>query len=364
MDPKSYDTISLLDKSETYSTLDPSNLRDRIAGLPDQCVLAWEEGSSLPLPDTYADAQAAVILGVGGSAIGGDLIAALAHLEKGPWVTVARDYTLPPWLGPRALVIASSYSGNTEETLAMYHLARERDTKLMAVTTGGTLGKLARQDNVPLLKVTYQGEPRSALGYSFIAPLAFLCRLGFLKDRAGELAEAARELRELAGTLSPQVPLSQNQAKGLAVHLHDTLPVVYGAGFLTAVARRWKTQLNENSKVWAFAEELPEANHNSAQGLALPGEVKGRVAVVFLHSSLLNPRTSQRFKVTQALLSQEGVKHYQVEAAGKTPLTQILSAVMVGDYVSYYLAMLNGVDPAATPALDWLKERMAATQSQ
>ena len=362
MDSNRYDTTSPLDKSETYSSLDPSNLRDRIAGLPDQCVLAWGKGSSLPLPDSYADAQAAVILGVGGSAIGGDLLAALAHLEKGPSVTVARDYTLPPWLGPHTLVIASSYSGNTEETLAMYHQARERDAKLLAITTGGTLGMLAQQDGIPLLKVAYQGEPRSALGYSFIAPLAFLCKLGFLEDRGNDLAEAVRELRELVGTLSPQVPLSQNQAKRLATNLHGTLPVVYGAGFLTGVARRWKTQLNENSKVWAFTEELPEANHNSAQGLALPSEVRGLVAVVFIHSSLLHPRTSQRFKVTQALLSQQGVKHYQVEATGKTPLAQVLNAVILGDYVSYYLAMLNQVDPAATPALDWLKKRMAATQ--
>ena len=362
MGSKSYATTSPLDKPETYSSLDPSNLRDRIAGLPDQCALAWEQGSSLPIPDSYTDARAAVVLGVGGSAIGGDLIAALAHLEKGPSVTVARDYTLPPWIGPLTVVIASSYSGNTEETLAMYRQARERDAKLLAVTTGGTLGMLAQQDGIPFLKVMYQGEPRSALGYSFIAPLAFLCNLGFLEDRSDELAEAARELRELEGTLSPQVPLSRNQAKRLATHLHGTLPVVYGAGFLTGVARRWKTQLNENSKVWAFAEELPEANHNSAQGLALPSEVRGRVAVVLIHSSLLHPRTSQRFKVTQDLLNQEGIQHYQVEATGKTPLAQVLSAVMMGDYLSYYLAMLNRVDPTATPALDWLKERMAATR--
>ena len=352
---------TLLDDPETYSTLDPSNLLERIAGLPDQCLLAWEQGISLPVPDKYANAEAAVVMGMGGSAIGGDLIAALAPLENGPLVTVVRDYTLPPWLGPHTLAIASSYSGNTEETLAMYRQAREMDTKLLAVTTGGALGKLAQQDGVPLLKVAYQGEPRCALGYSFIAPMAFLCKLGFLEDRASELAEAARELQELADALSPQVPLSRNPAKTLATSLQDTLPVVYGAGFLTGVARRWKTQLNENSKVWAFAEELPEADHNSVQGLALPGEVKGQVAVVLLHSSLLHSRISQRYTATQELFHQEGIRYHQLEATGRTPLTQILSAIMMGDYVSYYLAMLNRVDPAATPALDWLKERMAAT---
>ena len=246
----------------------------------------------------------------------------------------------------------------------MYQEARERDAKMVAVTSGGALARLAQQDGIPLLTVSYRGEPRSALGYSFIAPLAILCKLGLLKDKADDLTEAIQGLRDLVGTLAPDVPQSENLAKEVATFLHGRLTVVYGAGFLRGVAQRWKTQLNENSKGWAFAEALPELNHNAVQGLALPDEIRQRVAIVLLHSSLLHPRISLRYRVTRELLAQEDVLHRQLECSGHTPLAHLLGAIMVGDYVSYYLAMLNRVDPAATPVLNQVKDRMARAEKE
>ena len=166
-------------------------------------------------------------------------------------------------------------------------------------------------------------------------------------------------LRDFSRSLAPDTPQSNNPAKQVASFLHGMLPVIYGAGFLSSVARRWKTQLNENSKVWAFAEVLPELDHNAAQGLALPSEVTKKAAVVLLHSSLLHSRLSFRYRVTQELLAQEGVRHHRIEATGWSPLAHLLGTVMLGDFVSYYLAMLNHVDPAATPALDWVKEQIS-----
>ena len=354
-----YGMMTALDQPNSYERLDPSRLRERIAGLPGQCWQAWEEGSAFTLPDAYAEAQDVVLLGMGGSAIGGDLIAGLAALESGPPVTVLRSYHLPSWVGEKTLAIVSSYSGNTEETLAMYRQARERGTCLVAITGGGTLAQLAQQDGVPLFTVTYRGEPRSALGYSFVVPLALLCRLGLLGEKATDLTEAVHLLRDLSDALAPEVPQAQNLAKTVAVMLHGRLPVVYGAEFLSGVARRWKTQLNENSKVWAFSEELPELNHNAVEGFALPQGMREQVTVILLHSYLLHSRISLRYQVTEDLLMGQGILHRQLDGVGDTPLAHLLSTVMLGDYVSYYLAMLNQVDPAPMPVIDHLKERLA-----
>ena len=353
--------MTTLDKPEVYTRLDSSGLRERIAGLADQCWQAWEEGSAFRLPDAYAEAQSVVVLGMGGSAIGGDLIAGLTNLEGGPPVTVLRSYSLPSWVGPKTMAIASSYSGNTEETLAMYRQAQERGAHLVAVTGGGTLAQLAQQDGIPVFTVTYRGEPRSALGYSFVVPLAFLCKLGLLADKGDELAEAVQFLRDLAAALAPEIPQAKNLAKTVAASLHDRLPVVYGAGFLGSTARRWKTQFNENSKVWAFWEELPELDHNAIEGYALPQGIKERAAVALLHSSFLHPRTSLRYQATEELLARQGIPYRQVEGVGNTPLAHLLSTVMLGDHVSYYLAMLNQVDPAPMPAIEDLKQRLAST---
>ncbi|MEE8442540.1 MAG: bifunctional phosphoglucose/phosphomannose isomerase [Dehalococcoidia bacterium] len=347
-----------LDQPDVYSRLDPTRLLDRIAGLADQCRQAWEEGSAFHLPEAYAGAQAVVLLGMGGSAIGGDLIEGLASLEKGPPVTVPRDYKLPSWVGPDTLAIASSHSGNTEETLAMYREARDKGALLVAVTGGGSLARLAQQDGVPLFTVPYQGEPRSAVGYSFVVPLALLCGLSLLPDKANDLTEAVQVMTSVAAALAPDVPQAQNPAKTVAASLHNRLPVVYGAGFLSGVARRWKTQLNENSKVWAFWEELPELDHNTVEGYALSRGVKEQTAVVLLHSSFLHTRTSLRYQATEDLLDQQGIPCRRLEGVGDTPLSHLLTTVLLGDHVSYYLAMLNGVDPAPMPAIEHLKERL------
>ncbi|MCZ6891638.1 MAG: bifunctional phosphoglucose/phosphomannose isomerase, partial [Chloroflexi bacterium] len=159
--------------------------------------------------------------------------------------------------------------------------------------------------------------------------------------------------------LGPEAPRVQNLAKTVATAMHGRLPVVYGAEFLNGVAHRWKTQLNENSKVWAFFESLPELDHNAVVGYSLPAEVSERAYVVLLHSHLLHQRTSLRYQVTEELLLREGVAHRQLDGVGDTPLAHLLTTVMLGDFVSYYLGILNRVDPVPVPPIDYLKERLA-----
>ena len=350
--------MSALDRPETYRRLDPSGLRERIAGLTQQCRQAWEEGLALDLPKAYAGAREVVLVGMGGSAIGGDLLAGIAELEEAPPVHVVRGYDLPSWVGPTTLTIVSSYSGNTEETLSAYRQALERGALLVAMTSGGALGEEAAR-GVPLFRITYPGEPRSAVGVSFLVPLALICKLGLLEDKEAQLRAGIHNLQELTAALGPDVPEAKNLAKTVARAMHGRLPVVYGAGFLTGVARRWKTQLNENGKVWALYEQLSEADHNAVQAYSLPSEIGERAYVVLLHSRFLHPRISVRYRITRDILAREEVEHRQLEGAGESPLAHLLTTALLGDYVSYYLGILNEVDPALTPTLDEVKRRLA-----
>ena len=361
MDSRTGTAISIDDQA-CFARYDPSGLHDRIAGLPDQCDQAWREAKALELPACYADSRSVAVLGVGGSAIGGDILAGLTSLEKTAPLSVIRGYSLPGWIDTDTLAIVSSYSGNTEETLSMYRQARDAGARIVVITSGGELGREAGKDGVPVLHVSFDGEPRAALGYTFAAPMAILCGLGLLQDRSADMEEAGLVLRELRTSLTSNIPTSRNPAKQLAADMLNRLVVVYGAGHLSGVARRWKVFLNENSKAWAFAEEMPEANHNSIEGYANAGLASGGITVVLLHSNLLHPRISQRYLLTRELLDSHSLPNYQVEAIGKSPLAQVLSATFIGDFVSYYLAVLNGIDPSATPLLDQMKQRLNAME--
>lgn len=347
-----------LDRHQVYELVDPSCLRNRIADLPDQCWHAWEKALTFSLPATYAHVRSVVIMGMGGSAIGGDLISGLMPFEKGPPVIVLQGYDIPSWVGPDTLAIASSYSGNTEETVAMCQEAIRRGAQVIAITSGGKLAKLSNDYNFPLFNIEYCGEPRSALGYSFVAPLAILSKLGLLQDKKTDLAEAVDVMRDLALALAPEVLQARNMAKITAVSLHNKVPVIYGAEFLVKAARRWKTQFNENSKTWAFYEAISELNHNSIEGYSIPGNAGDQLYVILLHSRFLDSRISVRYDITEAMLGENGITYKRFEAVGDTPLAHLLTTIMLGDYVSYYLSILHETDPAITRSIDFLKQKL------
>ncbi len=360
-----------LDDPEVYKRFDPSNMIGRIGELPQQCLKAWRSASALSLPSDYSNVDKVVILGMGGSAIAGDLLHTMAMTEGKITVLVHRDYHLPQLVDERTLVIASSYSGDTEETLSAFSQALGTPAKKLAITTGGRLQALAAEKGIPVFTVHYKAEPRAAFGYSFFSLLAFFQQLGFITMESQDVDEMIGLLEELSLNLDKGVPLKANLAKQLATKLLGRLVIVYGAGILSPVADRWKTQLNECSKAWAFAECFPELNHNAVAGYRFPswlsekggerGE-RGKVFVVMLRSPSLHHRILMRYKVTGEILTDAGVAHEVVEAKGKSPLSQMMSMVLLGDYVSYYLAVLNEVDPSPVAVIDYLKERLASFQ--
>jgi glucose/mannose-6-phosphate isomerase len=348
-----------LDAPEIYQRFDPSNMIGRIGELPQQCLKAWQGAIDLPLPPDYADVDKVIIIGMGGSAIGGDLVRTLTMTQGKANVLVHRDYNLPQLVDERTLVIASSYSGNTEETLSAFSQALQTTAKKLAITTGGRLKTLSLERGIPVFTFHYKAEPRVAFGYSFFSLLAFFKKMGLINIEPHDVDETVRVLEELVLNLDRSIPLEANQAKQLAIRLSGRLVTIYGAGILSKVAFRWKTQLNECSKVWASAEYFPELNHNAIVGYRYPLWINQKAFVIMLRSALFHPRILIRYEVTADLLNSAGVDHEVVEAKGESLLSQMMSAVLLGDYVSYYLALLNEVDPSPVAAIDYMKGQLA-----
>jgi glucose/mannose-6-phosphate isomerase len=348
-----------LDDAALYKKQDPEGMLERIKELPMQCRLAWDTAMSFELPDDYADIDKVIILGMGGSAIGGDLVRSLVQSDAPIPVIIHRDYGLPAYVDDRTLLIGSSYSGNTEETLSGFEPALKTGAKKLAITTGGKLQQMAEANNVPVFKIKYKAQPRAALGFSFLPTLGVMQKLGFLKDKSANVDETVKILEGMVAELDEKAPLTENPAKQRAQRLHGCLPVVYGAGIAAEVAHRWKTQINENGKAWGFYEVFPELNHNATVGYPFPPEIAQKIRVVLLRSPSFNERVKLRYEVTTELLKKAGVAFEFVDSEGKSALAEMMSLVITGDFTSYYLAILNKIDPSPVEVISYLKDRLA-----
>ena len=348
-----------LDDALAYSRFDPSGMRRFLHQFPAECRRAWQSVSRFHLPTTYAGIDRVLIAGMGGSAAAGDIVRHLAGNETKVPIWVHRDYGLPSSVDEDTLVVFSSYSGNTEETLSAFEASRNTPARKLVITTGGKLGYLAEQQGIPVLLMDYQAPPRAAFPHSFASLLGILVRLGLLPDRSADWQEALLILDGLSTELTETNPLASNRAKQLATRIQGSLAVIYGAGLLSGVALRWKTQLNENSKTWAFCELFPELNHNAAVGYDLPSWAKEKVFVVLLSSPSLHPRNVLRYEATTEVLARAGVSWEVVNASGRSPLAQVMSLVLLGDYLSFYLAILNRTDPTPVDSIDFVKSYLA-----
>jgi len=318
-----------------------------------------KRGKEFDLPQGYTRPNKVIILGMGGSAIGGDIARRLALAESKVAVEVNRDYKLSLSVDENTLIIASSYSGNTEETLSAFTGALKTPAKKLVLTTGGKLKELAEKEHIPVFVIDYQAPPRAAFPHSFFPLVGIFQKLGLLKDKSVDLAETLQVLTKLSADFTENTPLVSNPAKQLAAKLRGRIGVIYGAEILSEVAQRWKTQLNENSKIWAFSELFSELNHNAVEGYALPPQAKERIFVILLHSASLHPRILLRYEATAKLLDKSGINHAFVEAIGKSTLAQMMSLVLFGDYISFYLAMLNSVDPTPVERINFVKDYLA-----
>jgi glucose/mannose-6-phosphate isomerase len=344
-----------LDTPQTFPALDPQNMLAEIESLPDQLLAAWKLGESLPLP-RFEGIRHILIAGMGGSAIGADLLAAYAAPSCALPVFVHRGYALPAFArGKETLVILSSHSGNTEETLSAFDAARARGCQILAVTTGGTLAEKSEEAQTPIWQFSHQGQPRAAVGFSFGLLFSLFTRSGFLSPQENIIEETVAAMRAQADSLHASVPVAKNPAKRMAGQLMGRWVTVMGAGLLAPVARRWKTQINELAKAPANFEFLPEADHNALAGTRVPEDILLRSMTIFLRAPSMHPRNRLRSELAQKAFMLEGLAVDSYEAKGKGPLAHLWTTLHFGDYLSYYLAMAYDTDPTPVDALSDLK---------
>jgi len=348
----------ILDDVNRMRDLDTEDMLGQIEELPDQLETAWSRGQTLPLGLEQTITHV-VVAGMGGSAIGADLLKAYSAPSLRVPMEIWRNYELPAYAeGPSTLVVLSSHSGNTEEVLSAQVAARARGTSVLAITRGGRLGASGEVEGFPVWRFEHEGQPRAATGYSFGLLLNALARLGLLDDPSDEVADAVAAMRRQQEMLQPDVPVTSNPAKRMAGQLMERWPVFLGAGILEPVARRWRTQVAELAKAFAQFEALPEADHNMLAGILQPECLFACTMTVFLESSLEHQRNVLRTRLTREILMMEGINTDFFRASGDTRLAQQWTALHFGDYVAYYLAIAYGVDPTPIPAIEELKERM------
>jgi glucose/mannose-6-phosphate isomerase len=317
----------------------------------------WRVDSAAIAP---VDARGGLIVaGMGGSSVGGRLAAgALGPRLRRP-LALAMGYDIPAWIGAETLVLCSSYSGCTEETLATYDAAKAAGAPRIVATTGGELAERARADGVAVVPLPGGFQPRAAVGYSLVTALEAAALCGAAPSLRREVEAAAALAAELAREWGPD-GAEDGEAKRIARALHGTFPVITGAGLTASVAYRWKCQINENAEIPAFASKLPEHDHNEIVGWA---GAERRLAAVFLEDPQAEERVARRVEVTAELAAEGAAVVERPLARGETRLERLVSLVLLGDLVSLYMAVLRGVDPADVRVLELVKERLSAARA-
>lgn len=299
-----------------------------------------------------------IITGLGGSAIGGDLFRSYTQYEIKIPVTVNRNYTLPEFADSKTLVIVSSYSGNTEETLSAFREAIEKKCRIICITSGGEVKKIANKNKFNCVVIPGGLQPRCAIGYSFFTLLTVFIKLGFIKDRQEDIRETIKLMEESKEEYT--TPDSQkNHALQLAVELKGKLPIVYSsADVLDIVNLRWRGQFSENAKIVAYGNNYPEMNHNELVGWKLNDDILKKIVVIFLKDVNDNERIKLRMDITSGIIKKYAENIISLESDGRSLLARIFDMIYLGDWVSYYLAILNEVDPTPVEAINFLKNKL------
>ncbi len=339
---------------------DHSNFFQFICDFPNQVEEAPGLIKNLDLKSIGSDFTQVILTGMGGSAIAGDLLTHYLQDEFPIPFMVNRNYTLPNYIGPKTLVISCSYSGNTEETLNATKMALEKKASLIGLSSGGKLEALFTQNSLPLIKIPEGYPPRQALGYMFFPLLNLFQHLGFIKPKTADINETVHILKDLRERNNPKTTHNHNLCNHIAQKLYHKVPILYTATeFLYPVLVRWRNQFNENSKVLAFSNVFPELNHNEIMGWEAPPEVLENFNVVFLRDESELERNQKRLEITKDIFKKNHVPIFEVFGEGSSLLSRIFSIIYIGDWVSYYLALLYEKDPYKIDSIQYLKDSLS-----
>ena len=343
--------------------LDKSRLLDTLMDFPEQCAAALDLACKAHILFDKRDFNKVVFAGMGGSGIGADLVRSLLYFDITVPVCVYREYELPACVDTHSLVFIASYSGDTEETLSAYKIARQRGASVICISSGGLLQAFSRKDENTFVLIPPGIPPRSAFGYMGIIPLVLLSRLGLIGQVDADIRQAVGVLTELRDkSLAPRIAQKDNAAKTLAANIKGRLTLVYAPSMhFDVAATRLRCQLNENAKALAFSGLFPEATHNEIMGWQNPGKALQQFCVVMLRDNKMHPRVAKRMDVSADIIRRDGVRVIDVWSRGEGLLSRILSLTYIGDFASFYLSMLYGVDPAPVDRITFLKSELART---
>ena len=350
--------------AEEINRIDLAGMLGRVMSMPKHFREASERVKSAPIKLQFERIRNILIAGMGGSAIGGELVKSLTYHQLPVPLAVCRSYSLPKFVDQHTLVIVSSYSGNTEETLSTFQQALQRGAQIVCVTSGGQIGALAEKHGLIKFSLPAGFPPRSALVHLMVPILKTLHACGFIADPAPDINEAITLLEKLGQRYHPNHAAPENFAKFLAQALAERVPLIYAAEIYEAVAWRWKEQFCENAEILSWHNVFPELNHNELVGWGQRRELDQKFQVIYLNDAQattaeIHPRVQARMNLTQGLIEQSSAPVIRIAALGESLLARFFSLIFLGDLASVYLAVLGGVDPTPVAKIDYLKNEMA-----
>ncbi|MGE4357506.1 MAG: bifunctional phosphoglucose/phosphomannose isomerase [Candidatus Omnitrophota bacterium] len=351
---------------ELIKKFDSADMLNFLYNFPLQLKDAFLLGKKTEIHSSYLKHKNIVFSGMGGSAIGADIIRAYCFYKSKLPIFVFRNYNLPPFVNKETIFFVCSYSGNTEETIASFQEARKKKAKIIVISSGGELINYAHKLKIPYIKIPSGYPPRQALGYFVFVPLYILYKMRVIGNIEKELEETIYVLEKMRDRkMSPAVQ-EGNIAFDTARFMLNRFPVIYSqTDYLDVVCMRWRAQLAENSKMLSSVNFLPELNHNEIVGWQFPAGVLKNFVIVFLRDNWEEERIKVRMDITKEILKKRGFnKIKQIYAEGKSLMARIFSLIYTGDFVSYYLAILNRVDPTPVEAINYLKKRLELTKQR
>lgn len=353
-----HDILNSIDK---IKAIDKSGMYDKIFMFPEQLEEAMAIGRGLNIDaGKYKDIKNVVVAGMGGSAIGGDIVRSYLSDSLGIPFYICRHYKLPDFVNENSLVIASSYSGNTEETLSAFGEAVKRGARIFCITTGGKLGQKADELKLDKAVLPTGYQPRAALGFSVLPLLYFLGKIGLTEDPDEMIIELTKGLKVYRRQYQIETIFDDNPAKKLASKMFGRIPIIYTGPELTdSIGTRWKGQICENAECLAFNNQFPEFNHNELVGWNLIDSYKDKLLVIYLRDSDDFDRVARRMSIVKEIIEKVGVEIVNIYSQGDFKLGRIFSLIQIGDFASFYLAILNGIDPTPVKVIDYLKEKLA-----
>lgn len=351
-----------LDSFDEIRKVDTGNIYGSIIELPKQCLHAWEEASRVVVPENYVDVENIVMCGMGGSGLGARIIESAYRKELKKPLYRINDYDLPGFVDKHTLVFVSSYSGNTEESVANARRAIEAGAKVIAIADSGKLLEFAKEFNLPFYnidpKFNPSKQPRMAIGYSVIGQLVLASKCGLINVSKKEIEETVVMMNDLINKYNVEVPFDQNPAKKVAYELLNKIILFFSAEHLVGSVHLLNNQFNENAKTLTMDFTIPELNHHLMEGLKNPDSNKNNVDVYLIKSTLYSDHIKRRFEITDDVVQKNGLNSHEYIATSKSSLSQVFEIIQFGSFLNFYLSMLYDQNPTPIPWVDYFKEQM------